>query len=313
MIISNHHDVRFNEIFWRPRLAFYFSPVHMADLDLDRPARRIRKKLRQIERLEVLDRELNEEEEAKVKRKTELRQELAEMKRRSNESADDPAKRKKDEAASSSSSSCNLNAEQELEISVSNSSSAVVVREAPSSSSEAVQVRVTTHPPSTKKGRSRHQTATVDDLPKREVMVNELDGHEDLALAADVDADRDLAVTAGRDTRVLVWKPSAHEQTCSLRGHTGAVTSLAVLPAEANAGIGVSVDDVAGLSGSIDCSLKVWNLTEGKLVKSIYTYNGIKCLAYSAEMGLVVTGTDGGKLEFFDLRSNAAVHSIKVE
>jgi WD40 repeat protein len=165
--------------------------------------------------------------------------------------------------------------------------------------------------PSKKGGRSRSGPADDDSLAKREVIVHHLGGHEDLAVAAAVDADRDVAFTSGRDTRVLVWKLSTREEICSLRGHTGSVTALVILPVAANARLGCAEDDLIGISVSVDCSLKVWNLRKGTLVRSIYTYNGIKCLAYSADLDLAVTGTDGGKLEFFDVATGAAVHSIK--
>ena len=61
----------------------------MEEQEEGRLLRKIRKKLRQIENLECLERELNEEEAAKVERKHSLRAELAsilcDMKRRSNE------------------------------------------------------------------------------------------------------------------------------------------------------------------------------------------------------------------------------------
>ena len=48
----------------------------MASNDSDRLVRRLRKKLRQIENLEILGRDLNEEELAKVDKKNEIRLEL---------------------------------------------------------------------------------------------------------------------------------------------------------------------------------------------------------------------------------------------
>jgi WD40 repeat protein len=304
----------------------------------DRLVRKIRKKLRQIENLDCLDRELNEEEEDKVTKRDDLRKELAkilgEMKRRSKEEAEvapvfanvsenaTDAKRKKKEPtveeARVPSNSNNLNQEEQLEISLPTpraatpTATALIQDTEPSSSTqEYVQVRVSTP---AKKGRAAGAgigKRREEELTKREVIVHELGGHEDLAVAAAVDADRDIAVTAGRDTRVLVWKASTREEIHSLRGHTGSVTCLVILPSSANAALGCPPDDVLGLSGSVDCSLKVWNLSGGSLLRSIYTYNGIKCLVYSSQMDLAVTGTDGGKIELFDVRAGVSVHSIK--
>jgi len=61
----------------------------------------------------------------------------------------------------------------------------------------------------------------------------------------------------------------------------------------------------AAISGSQDCSLRIWNLTSGSLISSTYTYNPITRLVLlpvgqDEEVG-AVTGTDGGKLELFQL------------
>ena len=294
--------------------------------------RKIRKKLRQIENLECLERELNEEETAKVARKRSLRAQLAsilgDMKRRSNEEtatavapsgsgASSPKKKRQEESPSSS--ATNLAQEEQLEISVPSAQQPPVSAElsvtstttsaAPAPSpQEFVQVRVST-PAGRSSSRSRQN---VEDLVNREVIVHDFGGHEDLAVAAAVDSSRDIAITGARDTRVLVWKLSTREQVASLRGHTGSVTGLLILPSAANPRLGCSMEDTIGVSSSTDCCLKVWNLSKGELVKSIYTYNGIKCLAYSEELDMIISGTESGKLEFFDVaEASAAVHSIK--
>ena len=318
----------------------------MEEQEEGRLLRKIRKKLRQIENLECLERELNEEEAAKVERKNSLRTELASilgaMKRRSNEEtvaavahsgsgASSPKKKRQEEDAiassPSSSSATNLAQEEQLEISIPTAqppdstdrsvTSTTTAGGAPSSpSQEFVQVRVSTPAGRSTAGSRGSSTSRcrhlVEDLVNREVIVYDLGGHEDLAVAAAVDSCRDIAITGARDTRVLVWKPSTKEQLVSLRGHTGSVTGLLILPPAANARLGCSIEDVIGVSSSTDCCLKVWNLSKGELVKSIYTYNGIKCLAYSEEMDMILTGTESGKLEFFDFaEADAAVHSIK--
>jgi len=317
----------------------------MEEQEEARLLRKIRKKLRQIENLEFLERELNEEEAAKVERKLSLRAELAsivgDMKRRSKEEtaaaavapsgsgagATSPKKKKQEEAAaaSSSSSATNLAQEEQLEISVPSaqppdsaelSVTSTTTSGAPlSPPQEFVQVRVST--PAGRGTGSRGRSSSrnrhlVEDLVHREVIVHDLGGHEDLAVATAVDSDRDIAITGARDTRVLVWKLSTRQQFASLRGHTGSVTGLLILPSPANARLGCSTEDTIGVSASTDCCLKVWNLSQGELVKSIYTYNGIKCLAYSEELDLIVTGTESGKLELFDVaKTDTAVHFIK--
>ena len=318
----------------------------MEEQEEGRLLRKIRKKLRQIENLECIERELNEEEAAKVERKCSLRAELAailaDMKRRSNgetaepvasagsgSGASSPKKQRQEEDVApppTSSSATNLAQEEQLEISVPStqpresaelSVTSTTTAGAPlSSPEEFVQVRVST--PAGKSVGSRDSSSSrsrrlAEELSNREVIVNDLGGHEDLAVAVAIDSSRDIAMTGARDTRILVWKLSTREQLSSLRGHSGSVTGLVILPPAANDRFGCSMEHVIGISSSSDCCLKVWNLSKGVRVKSMYTYNGIKCLAYSEELDMIVTGTESGKLEFFDVavEANAAVHSVK--
>ena len=98
----------------------------------------------------------------------------------------------------------------------------------------------------------------------------------------------------------------------SLRGHTGPVTSVRLLPrfklhskADANGEENTTEWSSAAVSGSQDCSLKIWDLASGSLISSTYTYNPITRLVLlpggqNEEIG-AITGTDGGKLELFQL------------
>jgi WD40 repeat protein len=142
----------------------------------------------------------------------------------------------------------------------------------------------------------------------KNVLVTNLGGHEDLALAAAVDAKRDLAVTAARDTTLRAWRPSTGKPLCDMRGHTGPVTSILLCPVDGSV-----------VSGSLDCSVKLWNVDDnvGTLSKSIYTFNGIKCLCWLPEATsgrdkrrIVVTGSDGGKVEAFDLDKESSASML---
>ena len=61
------------------------------------------------------------------------------------------------------------------------------------------------------------------------------------------------------------------------------------------------------MSGSQDCSLKIWNIETGTLISSTYTYNPISRLEIlpldrENEKAGAVSGTDGGKLEVFQFK-----------
>ena len=302
--------------------------------EAERLVRKLRKKLRQIEHLETLGRDLNEEESSKVEAKQGLRlqleQALKAMKRKSEDKGTAErgveVKRRRSPSGEGSSNGPlvaeGLGKEQQLEVSVlqdeepsSSTSAATGEQTCSSPASDVVQVKVSTLAPQKRKKTKKGRGSSSD--PSRwSVYVSDLlPQHEDLALAADADAARDVVVTAGRDTTVLAWKLSRpEEQVSSLRGHTGAVTCVKILPEEANGRLGLKSGAVVAVSGSLDCSLKVWDVLEGTMVKSIYTYNGIRCLSLtpssSEEMIAVVTGTDGGKVELFDLAGSRGIRSV---
>ena len=102
----------------------------------------------------------------------------------------------------------------------------------------------------------------------------------------------------------------------SLRGHTGAVTGVRFLSPEATEAIALGLDApqlrICAVSGSQDCSVKVWDLETGSLVKSYYTYNGITRLEVVPRTTCTITGTDGGKLELYDLATGQSPFSQRV-
>ena len=306
-------------------------PMAEEDQNEARELRKLRKKLRQIEHLATLGRDLNEEEQTKVDGKDQIRERVAilleNMKRRSNEH-ENGAENAKRKCVPSSSANSVINQEEQLEISLPNpnqpepeavlqdaqpSSSTANVRDSSSEdegrNSEFVRVQVSTPTKKNKSDKKPRRTLEKNVWRDKTVIVDTLEGHEDLGLGVDVDLEADIGVTCSRDTTVLVWRLSSKELLTSLRGHTGAVSAVCILPKSSASKICES--GVVCVSGSLDCSLKFWDVLKGTLIKSVYTYNGIKCLRYCQELDSVVTGTDGGKLEFFDVKTDRAVHSVK--
>ncbi|KAK7887036.1 hypothetical protein WMY93_026657 [Mugilogobius chulae] len=127
-----------------------------------------------------------------------------------------------------------------------------------------------------------------------------LDGHNDIITC--VVAVDNLVISGSRDTTVKVWHvPTATEQK-NLGGHTGGVTCLCAPPPEycRRLAWSLSLSDKERfiLSGSADCNVKIWALSIGQCVKSIYTFNAVTALCFVPEGdGYIVTGSDGGKVQ----------------
>ncbi|XP_066539784.1 uncharacterized protein si:ch211-154o6.3 [Hoplias malabaricus] len=140
-----------------------------------------------------------------------------------------------------------------------------------------------------------------------------LKGHSDIVTA--VAAVDNLVISGSRDTTVKVWHvPTATEQR-NLGGHSGGVTCLSIPPAEycrkLASVLGVGEKERFVLSGSTDCCVRIWALSSGQCVKSIYTYNSVTSMCFIAEgEGYITTGSDAGKLQVWDWLSQESRQSV---
>ncbi|XP_034409684.1 vegetative incompatibility protein HET-E-1 [Cyclopterus lumpus] len=127
-----------------------------------------------------------------------------------------------------------------------------------------------------------------------------LEGHNDIVTC--VVAVDNLVVSGSRDTTVKVWHvPTATEQK-NLGGHSGGVTCLSAPPPEyckrLARSLSLSDKERFILSGSADCNVKIWALSIGQCVKSLYTFNVVTALCFVPEGdGYIITGSDGGKVQ----------------
>ncbi|XP_038567014.1 mitochondrial division protein 1 isoform X1 [Micropterus salmoides] len=127
-----------------------------------------------------------------------------------------------------------------------------------------------------------------------------LEGHNDIVTC--VVAIDNLVVSGSRDTTVKVWHVPTATEHKNLGGHTSGVTCLSVPPPEyckrlARA-LSLSDKERFILSGSADCYVKIWALSIGQCVKSLYTFNAVTALCFVPEEdGYIITGSDGGKVQ----------------
>ena len=93
-----------------------------------------------------------------------------------------------------------------------------------------------------------------------------------------------------------------------LRGHSNGVTAAVLLSAADSLDLAGRVPSLAGrpaesvrlaVTGSLDCCLKLWNVSDGAAAASIYTYGGITAVAYAAAGRCCLVGHESGKLEAY--------------
>ncbi|XP_058245283.1 uncharacterized protein si:ch211-154o6.3 isoform X2 [Hemibagrus wyckioides] len=150
---------------------------------------------------------------------------------------------------------------------------------------------------------------------KAKFRLRTLKGHSDIITC--VAAVDNLVISGSRDTTVKVWHvPTATEQR-NLGGHSGGVTCLSTPPAEycrkLASALHLSEKERFIISGSTDCCVRIWTLSSGQCVKSIYTFNAVTSLCVIAEWeGYIVTGSDAGKLQVWDWLSQENRQSVNV-
>ncbi|XP_023282175.1 pre-mRNA-splicing factor PRP46-like [Seriola lalandi dorsalis] len=140
-----------------------------------------------------------------------------------------------------------------------------------------------------------------------------LEGHNDIVTC--VVAVDNLVVSGSRDTTVKVWHVPTATEHKNLGGHTGGVTCLSAPPPEycKRLAWSLSLSDKERfiLSGSADCYVKIWALSIGQCVKSIYTFNAVTALCFVPEEdGYIITGSDGGKVQAWSWHSFENCQSI---
>ena len=257
--------------------------------ETERLVRKLRKKLRQIENLEILDRDLNEEEIQKVERKEEIRREINkllpdflsvthnldnevdgftllnvcdlqsdDMKRKSSEVLEVPKVSKKSCPSPVSAKPANSQSEQEnvdttdTTVSTSEPEAARQSSASTSGQSSGKKVSVSERETQSRREREERRQSVISCWRGSSWRVEELEGHEDLVL--DCDLGQGVALTASRDTTVKVWRLDTGQLLNSLRGHTGPVTGVRSL----NQVMGILIKD-SSFSPSVTCFLKEIN------------------------------------------------------
>ncbi|XP_012942607.1 WD repeat-containing protein 5B [Aplysia californica] len=297
-------------------------------VSLENLIRKLRKKLRQIENLERLNRPLLEEEIIKVQSKFALRDEL----KANLEALHQLEKVTEADGEESEENDDFPAAEEDVDVEDDgeyNENSVAVGAEDPSDRGDAEvsslpslpslpsgKVEVSSGKPDevvvsgSKKGEEAKAKPAKLSLARAPCRVTSLDGHSDLVTSLAVVGGK--VISASRDTTLRCWDIATGKEEKIFGGHTETVTCVIVLDklfSRSVADTSLSSEDHLIVSGSFDSSYKLWSLNSGQMVKSVYTFNPVTCIHFSEAQAMLITGSDGGKLELWDLASGSNLWS----
>uniref|UniRef100_A0A8C4T922 F-box/WD repeat-containing protein 7-like n=1 Tax=Erpetoichthys calabaricus TaxID=27687 RepID=A0A8C4T922_ERPCA len=291
--------------------------------------RKIRKKLRQIEALEVLHRELNSEEAEKLSHKAHLRAQLAELLAQQQRIVDkEPSKEEQTEQLGFQEKQPEDTTQEPMKRIYNDSSSGMSEDKTSSPESRLAQdlpakqaklnysceTQSSTSSFKPKDGPSDFGFASLKRAwEATQFRIRLLKGHSDIITCVGV-LDN-YVISGSRDTTLKVWHVPTMSEEKNLGGHTGGVTCLTVLPKDYCKILANSLDmnstEKFVVSGSVDCSLIVWALSTGHSVQSIYTFSAVSALCFLPHKEMIASGSDGGKIDVWDLISKDHIQSLR--
>ncbi|CAL1541025.1 unnamed protein product [Lymnaea stagnalis] len=260
----------------------------MAQRNTEGLIRKFRKKLRQIENLERLNRYLTEEEIIKVDSKSDIRACLHKALKKLQQEQEAILEDEDDRNSRISDVGYSTEYQSPVSSKVTLGGDETVDSEGTKTSGDAVK--------KTKKSPAFSMSNCSFTL---------LEGHSDLITSVLILDDKIL--TSSRDTTVKCWSINDLKETHSFGGHTETVTCLLTLGPTFDAHF--AANDYLIVSGSLDCTVKFWSLNTGQQLKSIYTYNAITKVGFFPRSNCLITGSDGGKLELWRLVSGEEIFS----
>lgn len=266
----------------------------MAALEL----RKLRKKLRQIETLEHLPRELVPSEITKVAQKHELRRLIEELLSQSVET-----RPKEENVETSGDCRAASFSQPDPDIQPSPQPAAVSKRK-----KQTTTLQVQTALPEQTPVCAGRRTDPYP-LQNSQFLVHSLEGHSDLVTCVLI---QDTYIISGSwDTSIRVWDEPSRLEVKTLCGHTGGITCLVMVYLD-----GTKLhSDLLPLgehlvcSGSSDSSIKLWSLTAGQPLLSIYTFSAVSAITHIPDTKLLISGSDGGKIDVWDLEKQENLRS----
>jgi WD40 repeat protein len=141
------------------------------------------------------------------------------------------------------------------------------------------------------------------------LLKNLTDGHKDSIFGFDVLKNRNL-ISCSADATIKIWNLTNFELLKTLRAHTKHVYSVCLLAAKKSGSFCLYTDSLAA-SASLDRTIRIWNLKNGKNVLTIES----KDFAYATSLLLLLnenlaSGESDGLVKIWDVTTGLLVNSL---
>ncbi|KAG9471298.1 hypothetical protein GDO78_015243 [Eleutherodactylus coqui] len=118
-------------------------------------------------------------------------------------------------------------------------------------------------------------------------------------------------ISGSWDTSIRIWDLPSRSEVRTLCGHTAGITCLVMVYLD---GAKIHSDSLPlgehfVCSGSSDSSIKVWSLSAGQPLLSIYTFSAVSAITHIPLTKLLISGSDGGKIEVWNLETQENLQS----
>ncbi|KFM78582.1 F-box/WD repeat-containing protein pof1, partial [Stegodyphus mimosarum] len=232
---------------------------------------------------------------------------------------EEPAKENTDQLSSQTAENADLKIQSSEKFSSSDFSSEKGVQQSVPQEQSSSSQEVSTQDMTTKefiekvlKPQKKPKDFEIENITSSDLEVTQLVGHADVIFSVAVD--EDFVISSSADTTIKVWNVHGGKEVSSFAGHSDVVTSIVLLNARHSQKLSTLLKWGQVLrivvTASSDCHIKLWSLLNGKELLSMYTYNGITSMDYfPCELGMII-GTDGGKLELWDIVSAKVISSV---
>src|SRR5262249_32429834 len=129
-----------------------------------------------------------------------------------------------------------------------------------------------------------------------------LTGHGGEVLAVAFAPDGRLLASGSSDQTIRLWDPGTGEERKLLRGHTGAVRTLAF----------AAPNSQLLASGSADGTVRIWDVAQGREIKTLSGHLGaIRGVAFAPDGQSLATVDDNGSLRLWDWKAGKETRATK--